>query len=146
MWAMKDAPPAKCSASGGRTCRTEEKWGDIYDHFNCVFEWENGTKLFHSCRQWSGADGDVSDYVHGTLGTAAIQRHRIDGEVNWKFSGSPNDMYDAEWVELFRSVKGERDRINNGEYMCNSTLASILGRTAAYTLSLTHTSEPTRPY
>jgi hypothetical protein len=42
-------------------------------------------------------------------------------------------MYDAEWIELFRSVKGERDRINNGEYMCNSTLAAILGRTAAYT-------------
>ena len=133
MWVMKDTPPAKCTASGGRACRTDEKWGDIYDHFNCVFEWDNGTKLFHSCRQWSGADGDVSDYVFGTRGTAAIQRHRVDGEVNWRFDGSPNDMYDAEWIELFRSVKGERDRINNGEYMCNSTLAAILGRTAAYT-------------
>jgi len=133
MWAMKDEPPLKCSASGGRACRTDEKWGDIYDHFNCVFEWENGTKLFHSCRQWPDTDGNVSDYVYGTRGTAAIQRHQVSGEVNWKFSGSPNDMYDAEWVELFRSVKGERDRINNGEYMCNSTLAAILGRTAAYT-------------
>ncbi|MEE2889942.1 MAG: Gfo/Idh/MocA family oxidoreductase [Planctomycetota bacterium] len=133
MWAMKDVPPVKCSASGGRICRTEEKWGDIYDHFNTVFEWEDGVKLFHSCRQWPGADGDVSDYVYGTRGTAAIQRHRIDGEVNWSFDGSANDMYDAEWVELFRSVKGERERINNGEYMCDSTLASILGRTCAYT-------------
>jgi len=65
MWVMKDVPPAKCTASGGRSRRTEEKWGDIYDHFNCVFEWENGEKLFHSCRQWSGADGNVSDFVFG---------------------------------------------------------------------------------
>ena len=28
---------------------------------------------------------------------------------------------------------GERDLINDGEYMCNSTLLAILGRTAAYT-------------
>ena len=96
-------------------------------------EWEDGTKLFHSCRQWPGADGEVSDYVYGTRGTAAIQNHRIDGEVKWRFDGSPNEMYDAEWKELFRSVKGERERINNGEYMCDSTLASILGRTCAYT-------------
>ena len=135
MWAMKDVPPVKCTASGGRARRTEEKWGDIWDHFNCVFEWESGVKLYSSCRQWSGADGKFSDYVYGTRGTAAIQAHKIDGEVSWRYKGSGEDldMYDSEWNELFRSLKGERDLINDGEYMCNSTLLAILGRTAAYT-------------
>ncbi len=135
MWAMKDVPPKKCTASGGRSRRTEEKWGDIYDHFNCVFEWETGEKLFHSCRQWSGADGNVSDFVYGTRGTAAIQANKISGEVNWRYKGSGEDldMYDAEWAELFKSFKGERPLINDGEYMCNSTLVSIMGRMSAYT-------------
>jgi len=43
------------------------------------------------------------------------------------------DMYDAEWAELFRSFKGERPRINDGEFMCNSTLVSIMGRMSTYT-------------
>lgn len=133
MWAMGDKPPEKCTASGGRIVRTEDKWGNIFDHFNCTFEWADGIKLFHSCRQWPGADGNVSDYVFGSRGTAAIQGHRIEGENPWSFSGSPNDMYEAEWIELFKSVKGERPRINNGEYMCTSTLVSIMGRMSAYT-------------
>ncbi len=132
LWAMKDVPPEKCTASGGRISRTEEKYGNIFDHFNSVFEWSGGLKCFHSCRQWVGANSNVSDYVFGTKGTAAIQGHRINGENKWSFKGDPCDMYDSEWKSLFKSIKGNAP-INDGDYMCKSTLMSIMARMSAYT-------------
>ena len=132
LWAMQDVPPAKATASGGRIVRIDPKYGDVYDHFNTVFEWKDGVKGFHSCRQWPGADGNVSDYAIGTKGTAAIQHHRITGENEWRFKGKPNDMYVAEHVAMFDSIRNGK-ALNNGDYMCKSTLMSIMGRMSAYT-------------
>ena len=132
LWAMGDVAPKKVTASGGRSTRTEEKYGNVYDHFNTVFEWEGGLRLFHSCRQWAGTDGDVSDYVYGTKGTALIQHHQIRGDNAWRFKGRPNNMYDAEHRALFSAIREGR-AINNGDYMCKSTLMAIMGRMAAYT-------------
>ncbi|MCA9321538.1 MAG: Gfo/Idh/MocA family oxidoreductase [Planctomycetes bacterium] len=133
LWARGDVAPAKVTASGGRIARTDPKYGNVFDHFNTVFEWDDGVKLFHSCRQWEGADTDVSDYVFGTKGTAAIQHHRISGENEWRFRGRPQfGMYDAEMAALFKSIH-ENAPINNGDYMCKSTLMAIMGRMSAYT-------------
>ena len=41
-------------------------------------------------------------------------------------------MYRVEHEELFASIR-EGKPINNGHYMCNSTMIGILGRQAAYT-------------
>ena len=41
-------------------------------------------------------------------------------------------MYDVEHVELFKSIK-EGKPINNGQYMCYSTMLAIMGRMATYT-------------
>ena len=132
LWAMKDVPPAKVTASGGRIVRTDPKFGNIFDHFNTVFEWESGPKLFHSCRQWGGADADVSDYVFGTKGTAALQSHYVTGENEWRFRGRPSDMYQAEHDAFFAAIRDGKP-INNGDYMCKSTLMAIMGRMSAYT-------------
>ena len=133
-WAMQDEYPARCTSSGGRIVRTDPKWGNIYDHFNTTYEWANGVRCFSSCRQWNGASSDVSDYVFGTSGTANIQRHRIDGENPWRKgrSDEPDDMYQNEHDELFKSIRSG-EPINNGEYMCKSTLMAIMGRMSAYT-------------
>jgi predicted dehydrogenase len=132
LWAMKDEAPAVCTASGGRSQRTGEMYGNIYDHFNSVFEWKNGVKAFSSCRQWRGCDGNVSDYAFGTKGTAAIQRARISGENEWRWRGQAPGMYDAEHVALFSAIRTNQP-INNGDYMCKATLMGIMARTAAYT-------------
>ena len=44
MWLMGDEPPETAYGSGGRLVRTEEKWGNVYDHFSTVFEWKNGSE------------------------------------------------------------------------------------------------------
>jgi len=133
-WAMKDEYPVKCTASGGRACRTDAKFGDVYDHFNCVFEWPSGVRLFSSCRQWGGSATDVSDWVFGTRGRANIQEHAIWGENAWRWRdrGEPDDMYQNEHDALFAALRGG-DAIDDGEFMCRSTLMAIMGRVAACT-------------
>ncbi len=131
-WAMNDEYPIKVTASGGRQVRTEAKYGNVYDHFNTVYEFKNGVKGFASCRQWNGAANDVSDHVYGTEGVCHVFKHQIVGKHPWKFKGKHNSMYQAEHDALFASIrKGEP--INNGDYMVKSTLMAIMGRMAAYT-------------
>ncbi len=134
-WAMKDEYPVKVVASGGRANRLDPKYGDVYDHFNAVYEWKSGLRLFSSCRQWAGApSNDVSDWLFGSKGKANIQAHQIWGENawRWKDDGVPDDMYQNEHDVLFAKLrKGEI--INDGQYMCDSTLMAIMARMAAYT-------------
>ena len=133
-WAMRDEYPVKCTASGGRTARTGAEYGNVYDHFNTVFEWERGVRGFSSCRQWVGADTDVSDHVFGTKGVAQLQRHEISGENPWRKrrGEEPDDMYQNEHDALFASIR-PGEPIANGEYMCKSTMMAIMARMSAYT-------------
>ncbi len=134
LWAMGDVPPLRATASGGRIARTDPKYGNVYDHFNTVFEWENGVRGFSSCRQIPGAAADVSDWVFGTRGVAGIQHHTIRNEEGrWRYRGEgPDDMYQNEHDALFAAIRSG-EPINNTDYMCKSTLMAILGRMAAYT-------------
>jgi len=133
-WAMDDVYPVRCTSSGGRIVRTDPKFGNVYDHFNTVYEWENGVKAFSSCRQWENTSTDVSDYVVGTEATASLQDHTIKphrGE-GWKWDQRPDDMYQNEIDELFAAIRAD-EPINDGEWMTHSTLMAIMGRMSAYT-------------
>jgi predicted dehydrogenase len=133
-WAMGDEYPVRCTASGGRAVRTGPEYGNVYDHFNTVYEWANGVRGYSSCRQWSGTSTDVSDWVLGTRGKANIQAHRIDaGPWQWRYeSDEPDDMYQNEHDELFAAIRAGKP-INDGDVMCKSTLMAIAGRLSAYT-------------
>jgi predicted dehydrogenase len=137
-WAMKDEYPVKCTASGGRASRTDPKYGDVYDHFDTVFEWAGGVRLFSSCRQWDGAKTDVSDFVFGTRGRANLQAHAIWGEKPWRWrdesrggDAAPDDMYQNEHDALFAAIR-RGEAIDDGNFMCKSTLMAIMGRMSAY--------------
>ena len=134
LWAMKDEAPIKATSTGGRILRTDEKYGNAYDHFNTVFEWENGVRAFSSCRQMPGTAFDVSDFAVGTTGTASLQSHRITGENGkWRHrSDEPDDMYQNEHNELFKSIRAGKP-IDNSDYMIKSTMLAIMGRMSAYT-------------
>jgi predicted dehydrogenase len=131
-WAMKDEPPAKATALGGRQVRVEEQWGNIYDHFAVVYEYANGVKLFAQCRQMGGCSVDVSDHLIGTNGSAEIMKAEIEGPNEWRYRGEKPNMYEEEHRELFASIRAGAP-INNGDYMAKSTMMAIMGRMAAYT-------------
>jgi len=134
-WATQDAVPVKCVAHGGRQVRTGPDYGHIFDHFSVVYEYANGARGYHFCRQQAGCASDNSDYFVGTKGTARIKAFgplTIVGEKPWKFSGDRPNMYQVEHNELFASIrKGEP--LNDGPWMAQSTLTAIMGRMAAYT-------------
>lgn len=135
LWIMGDRPPVKAWASGGRTVRTDEKYGNIYDHFNTVFEWDNGVKGFSSCRQWENATTAVYDNAYGTTGVARVQEHVIQdrgGHPVWAWtSNERDDMYQNELDALFAAIRQGR-HIDNSQYMIDSNIMAIMGRAAAY--------------
>lgn len=136
LWLRHDEPPVRCYGLGGRQVRTTNDYGDVYDHFTVVYEWADGSKTFASTRQMAGCYNETQDYVFGSDGTAKILDHEIVSEKPWKYvhegEGKKPSMYDLEHVALFKSIRDGKP-LNNGDYMCKSTLMAIMGREACYT-------------
>ena len=136
LWLRHDEPPVRCYGQGGRQVRTTSDYGDVYDHFSVVYEWADGSKTFATTRQMAGCFNEVQDFVYGTDGTAQILDHVIVSEKPWKYEyegkGKKPGMYDLEHVALFKSIRDGKP-LNNGDYMCKSTLMAIMGREACYT-------------
>ncbi len=133
-WAMGDAIPVRVSGNGGRQVRTS--WGHIWDHFSVMYEYENGARGHHVCRQISGCANDYAVNLAGTKGKCVVDcnanRHVITGEATWRYDGPSNDMYQTEHDELFAAIRAG-NTINHGTWMAHSTMLAILGRMSAYT-------------
>lgn len=131
-WALGDPTPVACMGVGGRQVRTDPKFGHIYDHFGLEFEFANGVRSYHFCRQTGGCYNSTDDIVMGTKGIAHTSKHQIEGENKWRYRGDANDMYQTEHDELFKSIR-DGEVLNNGHYMSISTMMAIMGRMVAYT-------------
>ena len=133
LWLNDDLLPTRCFGLGGRQVRTDEKYGDIYDHHAVCYEYDGGMKVFAYTRQMAGCYTDVDDYVLGSKGNARLLKFQLESEGDrWRYRDRAKNMYDAEHEELFASIrKGEP--INNGVYMARSTMMAIMGRMACYT-------------
>ncbi len=146
-WALKDEPPLRAWGTSGRQVRTDPKWGDIYDHHAVVYEYASGARMYAFARQQPGCFNDYSEMIFGTKGRCDLQKGQIEGETNWSYGAKAGDlsgysgrlrkgqmrpMHQVEQDELFAAIRAGRC-INNGDYMCQSTLVAILGRTVGYT-------------
>ena len=132
-WTMRDEPPIKCVAVGGR--QIPAQGGNIFDHFEVNYEYPNGVRAFLGCRQQAECYGETRDYLIGTKGLGNIGGRRapveITGESSWKYSGPTPNMYQVEHNELFASIRAGKP-INDGKRMCTSTMLALMGRMAAY--------------
>jgi myo-inositol 2-dehydrogenase / D-chiro-inositol 1-dehydrogenase len=135
-WAMGDVPPKSAVATGGRQVRTDPEFGNIYDHFAVVYEYDNGAKGYHFSRQQLNCANSYAVDIAGTKGKVLVDctrgLHQIDGVEKWRYQGEQNDMYQTEHDELFASIRNGKP-MNDGEWMAQSTLLAIMGRMAAYT-------------
>ncbi|MBY0526789.1 MAG: Gfo/Idh/MocA family oxidoreductase [Gemmataceae bacterium] len=136
-WVMKDEPPVRAVGMGGRQVLTAPAYGNIYDHLSVVYEYASGAKLFSNTRQQKGCKNDISAHVLGTKARAELSERKRGlsiktGDSDWFFDGKENQMYQTEHDELFASIRAGKP-INNGDYMCKSTLMAIMGRMACYT-------------
>lgn len=133
-WLLGDMQPTKAMAIGGRQQRTDPKYGHVYDHFTVFYEFPTGQRVYFTCRQQDGTSTYVDELVLGDAGQAQVLRNRIDPKdgKRWRYRGPKPSMYRVEHQELFQSIRDGKP-INNGHYMCNSTMIGIMGRMAAYT-------------
>jgi predicted dehydrogenase len=142
-WALGEEQPLRAWGTGGRQVRVESKWGEIFDHHAVVYEYASGARLFALGRQQAGCFNDNSEVLLGTKGRCDLQKGRIEGETNWCYRARPagaarerdraaRPMYQIEHDELFAAIRAGR-AINNGHYMCQSTLMAVLGRLVGYT-------------
>src|SRR5213594_3252132 len=104
-WTMKDVPPLKAVAVGGR--QIPSYGGNIFDHFEVNYEYKNGVRATMACRQQSRCFSQTADYIMGSKGTGLIGTQggrgvpEIAGDNPWTFNGPDNDpdMYQIEHNE-----------------------------------------------
>lgn len=132
-WGMNGLLPVRAVATGGRQIPNNE--GNIFDHIDVFYEFENGVRAFMAQRQISDCYGDNSDYLMGATGQGTLKGWSapiITGQERWRYTGPKKDMYQVEHDELFASIRNS-EPINDGQWMCHSTMMALMGRNAAYT-------------
>jgi predicted dehydrogenase len=132
-WALKDQPPLRAVAVGGRATPNNE--GDIFDHMFVVYDFPGDVRAFVGQKQIPNGVGDNSDYVMGSdgVGLSGWNPPIIKGKNPWRSREDPAPhMYDQEHKELFASIRSGKP-INDGHWMAQSTLMGLMGRMAAYT-------------
>ena len=135
-WVLGDKKPVKATGTGGRQTRIGPEYGNIYDHFATVYEYENGVKGYHFSRQQKDCSNSYGVELMGDKGQCVVDvirgRHTIKGVEDWRFRGEDNDMYQQEHDELFASIRNSKP-MNDGEWMAQSTMLGIMARMVAYT-------------
>ncbi len=132
-WAMKDVSPVSCTAVGGR--QIPANGGNIFDHIEVNYLWDNGARGFLAQRQITGCHSETALRIMGTKGIAEItgRGSSITGENAWKSKpGQKHDMYELEHQDLFLSIRDGK-ALNDGDRMLKSTMMAIMGRMAGYT-------------
>jgi len=131
-WAMDGEYPIRCYCTGGRQTRVEPEYGHVYDHFNAVFEYAGGARLYAGTRHQRGCDGVRFDFARGTKGACELMKYTITGENPWQWDGKRTVMHQLEHDAMYAAMR-RGETINNGEYMARSTMMAILARMSAYT-------------
>jgi myo-inositol 2-dehydrogenase / D-chiro-inositol 1-dehydrogenase len=143
-WVLQ-ASPVSATAVGGRQMRTEELYGNIFDHFCVDYTYPNGVHVQSMCRQWKGTPGEICAIYRGTKGTAYVMGPRagtITGDHPWEFKPEAKDVDPATGKEINGTILEHRDLIasiragkplNEARRIALTSLTSILGREAAYT-------------
>lgn len=139
LWAVRDQAPASAVGLGGLQTRygspSNPDRGQIFDHHAVVYDYSDGRKHLHTCRQQKNCANDVSTWVTGTKGRCHIEKavvYDLAGNAVWKYSGKKNNAFQTEHDELFAGLRAGKI-LNNGAYMIQSTMVAILGRMATYT-------------
>jgi predicted dehydrogenase len=111
-------------------------YGDasIFDHHSVTYEYPGGIPCYFNCRQQPGTTSNVSSRVLGTKGICNIEDGKItsrSGEKLWRYRGPKNVMHQTEHDEMYAALRSGKI-VNDGDFMCGSTLLAIMGRLASY--------------
>ncbi len=129
---LKGSYPVECNGMGGGEQRMggDRRLSQIFDHTFCEYTFADGTKMYSQGRHLEGGWGNVSEFAHGTKGTADPSGE-IFGANAWKYSGPRPNGHAQEQLDLVAALQAG-EIYNEGEYGAHSTLCAILGREACY--------------
>ena len=132
---VKNGPPVKARAMGGREITNSPDDGEIYDHFAVEFIYEDGTFCSSYCRHQANTWSSVSEDVVGTKGRAEVNGYKFfDGKNNalWRYKAEgAKDPYQQEHDDLFAAIRSNTP-YSEAERGATSTMTAIFGRMAAY--------------
>lgn len=128
------ATPAVCQGLGGRQVRTGPEFGNVFDHFAVRYEYENGLTMFAMATQQRGISTRVGNLIHGTRGTARVDRSTatIEGAKPWEFDGEGSSGDLEMHAALIRSIR-HGEPIGEGVRLAEATMTAVMGRMSAYT-------------
>jgi predicted dehydrogenase len=129
-WVMGGHPQSAMGV-GGRSQRTEARFGNIFDHFAIDFVYPGDVHILSMCRHWDGTPGNVSERFVGTKGVTNAAGS-ISGPNEWRYQGQSTTPYVQEHADLIASIRAGKP-LNEARQVAESTLAAIMGRMAAYT-------------
>jgi predicted dehydrogenase len=143
------APPVRAVGSGGRKARTDV--GDGWDHFVVTYTYPDDVLVDFSSSQFVEGFGDMCVRLFGTTGTVDSHyagRVVITGQKSWTGADDKVGKHDgqrvkkanrnmftdgaADNVKTFINAVRAGEVLDNTEASAESTLACILGRSAAY--------------
>lgn len=129
---LKGSYPVECNGMGGGEQRMggDRRLSQIFDHTFCEYTFADGTKMYSQGRHLEGGWGNVSEFAHGTKGTANPSGE-IFGANAWKYKGPTPNGHAQEQLDLVAALQAG-EIYNEGEYGAHSTLCAILGREACY--------------
>lgn len=135
-WFLR-AHPVRAAGTGGRTVRTDV--GDCWDHFVCTFWYPGDVRVSFCSKQAGFGAEDIGVTVFCESGT--LESHyggptHIRGQHGSYPGGASPDIYRegaVRNIKLFLEALAAGKPIQNAQESANSTITSILGRTAAYT-------------
>ncbi len=132
---FKGAHPVKAVGMGGHAHRPT---GDQYDYFAVDYTYADDVHLASYCRQINQCDHNVTETIVGEKGTVFLNHPtiaKITGEKPWQYKtpkGQRNLPYVHEHEVLMDHLRNGK-KINNAQYVAESTMTAIMGRIAAYT-------------
>ncbi len=126
-WAL-NAYPEQCLGQGGRQVRN---LGNIWDHFDVIFEYPNDVRVTSVCRQVNGCTNRIAERVIGTKGVAEVDRWIIKGENAWEYRGPEVKPKVLDQQVFIKSIR-EGKPASEAKAMALSTLTAIMGRMSAY--------------
>ena len=132
-WLMNDYPTT-AQGQGGRLLRTGRKNGEIFDHHAVEYTYGNGHKMFSFCRHMPKCWSAVTEYVHGSNGSAHLSAGKIfdkKGDLIFEAENKKHDGWQQEHHDLFENIEAGI-YVNEAEYGAKSTFTAIFGRLATY--------------
>ena len=129
---IKGTHPVTAQGQGGRQVRIGPQYGDIFDHHNVEFTYEDGSQIFSNCRHIAGCWNSVAEWAIGTEGRANVGAGRIEtaGDL-WRYRGDKGNPYQIEHDRLFAAIREDLP-FNEAENGAISTMTAIMGRMATY--------------